>query len=137
MIVADTSAILALLDSESAAYTALLPVFRSLREEWIMPWAILPELDHMVPRRLGAAVSQAFRVDLGNNLYTVAWGEPADLQRAVELDRSYRDLSLGLVDAVVMAVAERLEARAIATLDLRDFGAVTLKGEPDIWPRDL
>ena len=128
---------LALLDSKSAAYTALLTVFRSVREEWIMPWAILPELDHMVLRRLGTAVSQAFRVDLGKNLYTVAWGEPADLQRAVELDRTYRDLSLGLVDAVVMAVAERLEARAIATLDLRDFGAVTLKGEPEIWPRDL
>ena len=36
-----------------------------------------------------------------------------------------------------MAVAERLEARAIVTLDLRDFGAVTLKGSPEIWPRDL
>ena len=36
-----------------------------------------------------------------------------------------------------MAVAERLEARAIVTLDLRDFGAVTLKGRPQIWPRDL
>ena len=128
---------LALLDSESAAHTALLPVFRSFRDEWIVPWAILPELDYMVPRRFGAAVSQAFRVDLGNNLYTVAWGEPADLQRALELDRTYRDLSLGLVDGIVMAVAERLEARAILTLDLRDFGAVTLKGRPEIWPRDL
>ena len=28
-------------------------------------------------------------------------------------------------------------ARAILTLDLHDFGAVTLKGEPEIWPRDL
>ena len=34
-------------------------------------------------------------------------------------------------------VAERLEARAIVTLDLRDFGAVTLKGQPALWPRDL
>ena len=36
-----------------------------------------------------------------------------------------------------MAVAERLEARAIATLDLRDLGAVSLRGQPEIWLRDL
>ena len=137
MIVADTSAMLALLDSESAAYTALLRVFRSFREEWIVPWAILPELDYMVLQMGGLKSARTFRADLTEGRYAVAWGEPADLQRAVQLDRTYRDLSLGLVDAVVMAVAERLEARAIATLDLCDFGAVTLKGNPEIWPRDL
>jgi hypothetical protein len=36
-----------------------------------------------------------------------------------------------------MAMAERLGAEAIATLDLRDFGAVELKGRPKVWPRDL
>ena len=36
-----------------------------------------------------------------------------------------------------MAVAERLEARAIATLDLRVLGAVSLRGQPEIWLRDL
>ena len=36
--------------------------------------------------------------------------------------------------AVVMAIAERLGARAIVTLDERDFGAVTLAGEPALWP---
>lgn len=49
----------------------------------------------------------------------------------------YADLDLGLVDACVMAVAERLGARAIATLDLRDFGSVELAGAPALWPRDL
>ena len=115
----------------------MVEVFRSYRDEWVLPWAILPELDHTVPRRVGPAVSRAFRLDLAEDLYTVEWGGRPDLQRALEIDRTYRDLSLGLVDGVVMAVAERLEARAIVTLDLRDFGAVTLKGQPEIWPRDL
>ena len=48
----------------------------------------------------------------------------------------YRSLRLGLVDAVVIAVAERLEAEAIATLDLRHFGAVTIRGAPKLLPRD-
>jgi len=41
------------------------------------------------------------------------------------------------VDTVVMAMAERLGARAIATLDLRDFASVELVGRPRLWPRDL
>jgi hypothetical protein len=36
-----------------------------------------------------------------------------------------------------MAVAERLGAIAIATLDLRDFASVELEGRPQLWPRDL
>jgi predicted nucleic acid-binding protein len=54
-----------------------------------------------------------------------------------ELDEHYADLSLGLVDTVVMAIAERLDAQAIATLDLRDFASVGLAGSPALWPRDL
>ena len=65
------------------------------------------------------------------------WNRGSDLQRAVELDEHYADLSLGLVDAVVMAMAERLDAQAIATLDLRDFASVELAGRPALWPRDL
>ena len=56
---------------------------------------------------------------------------------ASRICRKHRALRLGLVDAVVMAVAERLKAEAIATLDVRDFGAVTLKGAPKLYPRDL
>jgi len=36
-----------------------------------------------------------------------------------------------------MAMAERLAAKAIATLDLRDFAPVELAGRPALWPRDL
>lgn len=36
-----------------------------------------------------------------------------------------------------MAMAERRGARAIATLDLRDFGAGRIAGNPKLFPRDL
>ena len=137
MIVADTSAVLALMDSGSPSHTPVEKVFRAHRSEYVLPWAILPELDYMVLQKGGPRAAQALHADLVEGRYLIEWGRAADLQRALELDRTYHDLSLGLVDGVVMAVAERLEARAILTLDLRDFGAVTLKGNPEIWPRDL
>ncbi len=137
MIVADTSAVLGLLDRRSGAHAVLTEAFRASRDEWVLPWAILPELDYMVPRTVGLDVHQAFCADLEEGCFSIEWGGSADLRRAFQLDRAYRALSLGLVDGVVMAVAERLEAQAIATLDLRDFGPVSLKGHPEIWPRDL
>jgi len=48
----------------------------------------------------------------------------ADLDRMVELVETYGDFPLGLVDASVIAVAERLNADAIATLDHRHFSVV-------------
>jgi hypothetical protein len=36
-----------------------------------------------------------------------------------------------------MATAERLRARAIATLDLRHFASVKLAGSPLLIPRDI
>lgn len=137
MIVADTSAILALLDRRAQDHAAIRDAYEKRPGEWVLPWAILPELDYLVAARLGTAVATALREDLAGGRFMIEWGSLADLRRAEELNAIYRSLRLGLVDGVVMAVAERLHARAIATVDLRDFGAVSLDGQPQLWPRDL
>jgi predicted nucleic acid-binding protein len=53
-----------------------------------------------------------------------------DLRRAAELRKKYGGLSLGLVDTVVMAQAERHHAEAILTTDGRHFRAVKLSITP-------
>lgn len=137
MIVADTGAVVALIDADDAHHRRLRDAFEADPDAWILPWAILPEVDHIVTSRLGTDVARAFRRDLADGAFAVEWGAEADLARAVELDERHTALALGLVDATVMAIAERLGARAIATLDLRDFGSVRLEGAPALWPRDL
>jgi predicted nucleic acid-binding protein len=47
-----------------------------------------------------------------------------DVRRSAELVRQYADLGLGVVDASVIAVAERLKVEQIATLDRRHFTVV-------------
>lgn len=137
MIVADTSAIVALLDRDDRHHESLRSAFEAHADEWILPWAILPEVDYIVQSRLGAQAARAFRRDVAEGAFAVGWSEDVDLRRALELDEAYADLTLGLVDVVVMAMAEHLGARAIATLDVRDFAAVELSGRPQLWPRDL
>jgi hypothetical protein len=136
VIVADTGAIVALVDASDAHHRIVRRLYEEAAAAWLLPWAILPEVDYLLGKHVSARARRLFVDDLVAGAFVVEWGEPADLDRAAELDRKYDALHLGLVDAAVMAVAERIEADAIATLDLRHFGAVTLTTAPRLLPRD-
>jgi predicted nucleic acid-binding protein len=136
VIVADTGAILALLDAGDRHHGTLRRLFDRDPDAWVLPWAILPEVDYLVASEIGRPARDAFLADLAAGAFQVEWGTDSDLERAHALHIRHRNLGLGLVDAVVMAVAERTLARAIATLDLRHFGAVTLRTSPRLVPRD-
>ncbi len=137
MIVADTGAIVALVDADDRNHAALRRLFEKTPEAWVLPWAILPEVDYLLGEHVGERAQERYVGDLASGAWAIEWGDPADLVRAEEISRRHRALRLGLVDSVVMAVAERRKAEAIATLDLRHFGAVTLRGRPRLLPRDL
>lgn len=47
-----------------------------------------------------------------------------DLQRCLEVQRAYADLRVGVVDASVLALLERLGEPKLATLDHRHFGVL-------------
>ena len=134
MIVVDTGAMLALVDATDRHHRTLKGMHERDPSDWVLPWGVLPEIDYLLGRHVSERARRLFGDDLAAGAFRVEWGEPADLERAAELDRRYAKLRLGVVDAVVMAVAERLRADAIATLDRRHFGAVTLRGSPRLVP---
>jgi predicted nucleic acid-binding protein len=53
---------------------------------------------------------------------------PEDLERSAELLEKYRDLPADFADATLVAIAERMGLREIATID-RDFGIYRLEGK--------
>jgi len=57
-------------------------------------------------------------------LSTIADLTSADWSRAAELTERYADLDVGLIDAAVVSVAERLAVTTVATLNHRDFAVV-------------
>lgn len=136
MIVADSGVVYALIDVNDGQHAAVRELYLGEPDAWVLPWAVLPEVDYLVLSRLGERVETSFLADLADGRFAVEWGADGDLERARELHVRYRSLSLGLVDGVVMAIAERLKADAIATLDLQHFGAVKLAGDPKLLPRD-
>lgn len=137
MIVADTSAIVALIDADDRHHESMVTLFEEDPSAWVVPWAVLPEVDYLVSRHISPSAAEAFLQDVADGAFAVEWGNDADWGRAQAIRDQYRALTLGLVDSVVAAMAERLRARAIATLDMRDFGALELTGQPQLYPRDL
>lgn len=137
MIVADTGAIVALIDRSDRHHKALRTLYENDPSAWVLPWAILPEVDYLVGAHVSPRAQEAFLADLADGTFSVSWGDEADLDEARRLSERYEKLRMGLVDAVVIATAVRVKASAIATLDLRHFAAVTIPGNPKLLPRDL
>ena len=136
MIVADTGALVALFDRSDRHHEAVRAIYESDPDAWMLPWAVLPEVDYLVSAHLGARAQDLWLADLATGAFAVDWGRQEDLAAAERLCRRHKALRLGLVDAAVIATAERLRADAIATLDLKHFGAVAIKGRPRLLPRD-
>ena len=70
---------------------------------------------------------RVFMEDLSRGVFTYAPPRLGKLARAMEVDRRYADLGLGLVDAFVVALAEELGIRRLATRDIRHFADVRLR----------
>jgi predicted nucleic acid-binding protein len=136
MILADTGAMIALMDRDDRHHQAVAAIYRAKADAWLLPWAILPEVDYLVTTQIGPRAQDVWLRDLASGAFAVEWARNGDLEAAERIHRRYEALRLGLVDATVMALAERLKAEAIVTLDLRHFGAVRIKGAPRLLPRD-
>ena len=136
MIVADTGALIALIDRKDRYHQQIRALFDEEGADWVLPWAILPEVDYLLGAHVSVVAQTAFLEDLADGAFSVEWGHEEDLDAAQRFVLRYKDLRLGLVDAVVMAIAARLRASAIVTLDVRHFGAVKIPGNPQLWPRD-
>jgi predicted nucleic acid-binding protein len=81
------------------------------------------EADHLILSRLGVDAEIEFVKSLTSGL-TVPSIDVRGLQSAAELCRRYRDLELGLADASMVVVANRLGTRCLATFDERHFRVV-------------
>jgi predicted nucleic acid-binding protein len=94
-----------------------------------VPGLVLAEVDYFLRDERGAM--QVFMRDVARGAFTYAAPTVGQLSRAMEVDRRFADLNLGLVDGSVVALAESLGIRRLATRDVRHFAAVRLRdGRP-------
>lgn len=124
-LVLDTGPVLALLDADDPFHARCVDMIDAVDESFVLVAPTLVEIDYWIRKRLSLDAWQALVDDIAGGAYQVEQLTTDDLARVVQLERDYADLRLGMVDASVIAVCERLGETKLATLDHRDFSVVT------------
>ncbi|WAL96749.1 PIN domain-containing protein [Streptomyces sp. Je 1-369] len=143
IVVADTSGLLAALDSthpeHEAANEAILAAGLL-----VMSPLLLAELDHVATRELGREAALSAIDDIRRWMHRGRVVAPEitedHLGAAQSVRARYRGLNLDLTDAVNVALAADYDTDAILTLDRRDFRAVRPLGRHKafrVLPDDL
>ena len=137
-LICDTGALLDYLVESAADHRRFRDAIDSARTRYV-PGLVLAEVDYFL--RDERAAMGAFMADLARGAFTYAPPSLEQLARAMKIDERFSDLGLGLVDASIVALAESVAVRRLATRDVRHFAAVRLRdGSPFdlvVRPTDL
>jgi uncharacterized protein len=117
----DTGALYAYYDRSDRWHAKMVALLRAEARGLIVPAPVVPEVDHLLGARLGAASRRVFYSGIIGNHFFVADMPRAAYVRAAEIDAQFADLDLGFVDASIVALAESRDARRVATTDRRHF----------------
>lgn len=124
MLLVDTGPLVAYVNRKDPDHEACTALFATRTDDLLVTPYVLTEACYLVGKYVGAEAEI-------NLIEAAAAGDlvqagilTTDLARIAELARRYRSFPLGIADASVVAIAERLGIEEVATLDHRHFRAI-------------
>lgn len=120
--IVDSGPLLAAAMSSDPEHDASLAALKSPGVRLVIPALCVAEVSYFLERRGGARATASFVRGLG--AFDVRQPAPEEWKRIAELVEEYSELRLGVVDASVVSLAERLKTDLVMTLDHRHFGTV-------------
>ncbi len=125
MTIVDTEPLVALLDADDRHHDRCRSWLTSADGPLVVPVPVLTETCYFIERDGSAETEAQFLESFGpDGPFEMADLGPEDWTPVAELVRTYADLPLGIVDASVVALAERRNTTRVATLDHRHFSVV-------------
>ena len=123
----DTGPLVAAINEDDDDHSACANLLLANAGNLMVPSLVITEVCYLTQKASGAETEAAFIQSIVRDEIEVIEITPTDWQRIAELTVQYLDLKLGVVDAAVIAVAERLKVTEVATLNGRDFRTVIPK----------
>jgi len=124
VIILDTGPIVAAINTRDNRHAECAEPLETTEGPLVVPAPVLTEVCYLLEQRTGTHSEALFIAALLDEDLLLEPLTHADLRRVHELILKYADLPLGAVDASVVAIAERLGAVDVATLDLAHFRAI-------------
>jgi predicted nucleic acid-binding protein len=124
VLVVDTGPLLATADRSDKDHAACRELLEGDEGPLVTTAMVIAETGYLIDRQLGPAAEAALYAAIAAGQIEVAGPGAGDWERIGELVTTYASMPLGGTDASVIALAERLGATRIATLDRRHFTVV-------------
>ncbi|GAA3005853.1 type II toxin-antitoxin system VapC family toxin [Streptosporangium longisporum] len=124
MLICDTGPLYAAMNRKDQDHDRCLDLLETHPGPLILPGPVLAEVCWLLESRIGPAAEADFLQSIVDGELVMEPLTTVDIARMKALVVKYANFPLGAVDASVIAVAERLGVREIATIDHRHFGAV-------------
>lgn len=124
MLIVDAGPLYAAAATEDLHHRRCVDLFKSAPQPLLIPELVVTEVSYLLADRIGPHAELAFARSLARGELLVEPVLEGEWERIAELTEQYVDLPLGVVDASVVALAERHRAGVIATLDRRHFSVV-------------
>lgn len=126
MLLVDTNVWLSAADRRSTWHSSSVAVIRAHESELATTVPVIAETSWLILDRLGTAAQIEFLDRVVNGSVQRVELLHQDWARVRELCAQYTNLKLDVVDASVVAAAERLKLDTIATYNDRDFRVIVL-----------
>lgn len=114
----DAGPLVALFDRDDAYHVRAVDFLREFSGEAVTSLPVITEVVYLLDFSLQAQVD--FLRWVGDGAVTLVDLAPDDFTRIVELIEKYADLPMDFTDGVLVAIAERLKIRHVASVD-KDF----------------
>jgi len=122
--ICDTSGLLAAFDKTDTAHNDALSALQASTDPIVSP-LVVAELDYLLRHRVSTQAAHRAIEELAGGAYDIPAFGPPDLQRALEIDRQFADLGIGITDASLVVLAARYDTCDLLTLDHRHFRQLT------------
>ena len=138
-LVVDAGPLVALADAHEPDRDHILDLLQSERGSLFVPAPVTAEIDYLLGRRFGPPARRAFVEDLAARRYAVPSLSATDHADALDLDRRYADLDVGLADLSIAVVARNVDTRRVLTFDERHFRLIRplQGGSFELLPADV
>lgn len=123
----DTGFLYALLNRQEGSHERVVVASQKVRGPIYLPTPVTTEVAYLVLRDLGSGALADFVESLASASFILTEPENVDYRRAAQIIRQYTDAQIDYVDAMLTAMAERLDITWILTLDQRDFRLIRPK----------
>lgn len=124
LVLVDTGIVYAISDKDDLWHEQVKTFVENSSDTLVLPSTVVPEACYLLNSYLGWEAEYKFINSLIYGELKVEHFNKEDLKRINELLKTYAGLNIGLVDASIVAIAERLKVSRILTTDRRHFSAI-------------